>query len=78
MRIIINDDLERGPRVEIEENGDDIFVIVNGVTVARRGQPGPPEAGTWVALEPGWTVTSSEDGNQSEIRIAYNGRPVLH
>jgi hypothetical protein len=58
MKITINDDPARGPKVEIEEDGLDMFVIVNGVTIARRGHPGTPEAGTWVSL-PGWTVTGS-------------------
>jgi hypothetical protein len=51
----------RGPKVEIEEDGPGMFVIVNGVTIARRGHPGTTEAGIWVSLEPEWTVTSSED-----------------
>jgi hypothetical protein len=78
MKIIINDDLERGPRVEIEEDGNDMFVIVNGVIVARRGLTGAPEAGTWMSLEPGWTVTSREDDDRLEVRIAFEGKPVLH
>ncbi len=77
MKITINDDLARGPKVEIEEDGLDMFVIVNGVTIARRGHPGTPEAGTWVSL-PGWTVTGSEDDNRIEIRIVYDGKPILH
>jgi hypothetical protein len=72
-----NDDRAPGPKVEIEEDGLDMFVIVNGVTIVRRGHPGTPEAGTWVSL-PGWTVTSSEDDNRIEIKIVYDGRPVLH
>jgi hypothetical protein len=77
MKITINDDPTRGPKVEIEEDGPDMFVIVNDVTIARRGRPGTPEADSWVSL-PGWTVTGSEDDNRIEIRIVYHGEPVRH
>jgi hypothetical protein len=74
---IINDDPAQGPKVEIEEDGLDMFVIVNGVTIARRGHPGTTEADSWVSLEPEWTVTSSEDERRLEIRILYHGEPVV-
>ena len=74
---IINDDPARGPKVEIEDDGLDMFVIVNGVTIARRGRPGTTEADSWVSLEPEWTVTSSEDERRLEIRILYHGEPVV-
>jgi hypothetical protein len=32
--------------------GRDCFIIVEGVQVAKRGLPGTPEAGTWIALDP--------------------------
>ena len=50
MKRTINDDPARGPKVEIEEDGPDMFVIVDGVTIARRGHPGTTEADTWVAV----------------------------
>ena len=78
MKVTINDDPEQGPKIEIEEDGPDTFVIVNDVTIARRGHPGSSEAGTWVSLQPGWTVTSSEDNGRMEIRISYDGKVVLH
>jgi hypothetical protein len=78
MRIIINDDPERGPTIEMAEDEDDIFVIVSGVPVATRSKTGFAEAGTWVSLEPGWIVTSVQHPDRTEISIAYDGRPVLH
>jgi hypothetical protein len=51
----------------IESTGRDIFVVVDGVRIARRGRPGTPEAGTWVSLESGWTVTSNDDHSEMEI-----------
>jgi hypothetical protein len=77
MKLTINDDPALGPKVEIEGDGPDMFVIVNGVTIARRGHPDATEASTWVSLEPEWTVTSSEDERRLEIRILYHGEPVI-
>src|SRR6516165_6560576 len=80
MKRTINADPARGPKVEIEEDGLDMFVIVNGVTIARRGHPDTTEASSWVSLEPEWSVTSSEDERRLEIRILYHGEEpvVLH
>ncbi len=41
MKLTINDDPARGPKVEIEEDGSDMFVIVNSVIIARRGHQAP-------------------------------------
>lgn len=61
-------------------DGEDIFIILDGVKIAKRGHPGTPYAGTWVSLEPGYTVRDcqgtvfSEDGEEgSEIEVEYNG-----
>jgi hypothetical protein len=78
MKIIINDDPERGPTVEIEDDGHDTFVVVSGVPVARRGHPDTREAGTCVPLEPGWIIRSSEDGDRTEITIMFDGNRVIH
>ena len=80
MKRTINDDPAQGPTVEIEEDGPDMFIIVNGVTIARRGRPGTTATDTWVSLDPEWTVTSSEDERRLEISILYHGEPpaVLH
>jgi hypothetical protein len=46
------------PRVTvIESDGDDIFVTKH--------------AGTWISLEPGWSVQSHED--HSKIAVEYQG-----
>jgi hypothetical protein len=55
------------PDIAITSDGRDIYVMADGVKIARRGHPGTPEAGTWVSLKPGWTVTSNE--NLTEMRI---------
>ena len=49
-------------------DGKDTFVIVDGVTIAKLGQPGTAQAGT--SLEPGWTVGFNED--QSQLFVRYD------
>ena len=40
----------------LESDGIDVFVVYNGVRIAKRGQPNSPQAGIWVSLEPGFRV----------------------
>jgi hypothetical protein len=57
-------------KVQVETSGRDIFVVVDGVRVARRGHLDmPQEAGTWVSIEYGWEVTDSDEG----ILIRHKG-----
>jgi hypothetical protein len=46
---------------EIVADRKELFVRVGGETIAKRGQPGTPHAGTWIILEPGYTVFSKGD-----------------
>jgi hypothetical protein len=39
-----------------ESDGINVFVVYNGVRIAKRGQPNSPQADTWVSLEPGFRV----------------------
>jgi hypothetical protein len=55
--------------VVMQGEGDDIFIIVDGVKIARRGYPNTPQARTWVSLEPGWEVR----GSHEEIEILRRG-----
>ena len=44
--------------------GTGVFVVFEGVRIAKRGEPGTPQAGTWVSLEPCYEVvggTSEKD-----------------
>jgi hypothetical protein len=54
--------------VEIKMEGTDMFVVVNGVKIARRGPKGTPQAKTWISLEPGWRVL---DGPHATIAVEY-------
>jgi len=37
-------------------DGIDVFVVYNGVRIAKRADPNTPQAGTWISLEPGYRV----------------------
>ena len=57
-----------------EFDGEELFVIYNGVKIAKRGEPGTLHAKTWISLEPGFTVRDTEDGAievefQSKMRV---------
>jgi hypothetical protein len=52
----------------------DMFVVADGVRIARRGYPDTSQAGTWVSLEPGWEVV--DDGRRNTIAIKHNGVSV--
>jgi hypothetical protein len=41
--------------MEFTSDGD-LFVVHNGVRIAKRGQPDTPQARTWLSIEPGFTV----------------------
>jgi hypothetical protein len=63
-------------RPEIKMHGDstDIFISVDGVKIAKRGQPGTPQARTWIPLEPGWTVRDCP--YPGKIEVEYQGSAV--
>ena len=60
-------------KCKIEFDGRDLFVIFNGVKIAKRGQPKSPQAGQWISLEPGFAVYG---GTGAELVVDYNG-PAL-
>lgn len=55
----------------IKHEAGDLFVILGGVKIAKRGQPKTPQAGQWVSLEPGYVVLDSAD--RESIVVEYNG-----
>jgi hypothetical protein len=56
------------PTLTMHNDGEDTFVVADGVTIAKRGRPGTAQAGTWISLEPGWSVFNK---NQSELLVKY-------
>src|SRR5580693_600188 len=50
-----------------EGKPQDMFLMVDGLKIARRGYPDTPEAGTWVPIEPGWEVKDVLGGNLGQV-----------
>jgi hypothetical protein len=60
--------------VRIESDGIDLFVVRDGKRIAKRGYPRTPQAGTWISLEPDWSVF---DGSEEGVIIfEHNGARV--
>jgi hypothetical protein len=55
----------------IHFDGEDMFVIREGVRIAKRGHPGTAHAGKWISLEPGFSIY--DDPAQEAIVIEYKG-----
>jgi hypothetical protein len=53
------------------EDGTDIFIVFDGVKIAKRGHPRTPQARTRASLEPGSEVCGTE-----QIEILHHGVPV--
>ena len=51
-----------------EGKPQDMFLMVDGLKIARRGYPDTPEAGTWVPIEPGWEVKDVLGGDEIWVR----------
>jgi hypothetical protein len=45
----------------VEITKTDIYVVYDGVRIAKRGKPGTPQAKTWIPLEPGYAVFNRPD-----------------
>jgi hypothetical protein len=56
---------------EIMCDGRDLFVLLDGVKIAKRGEPGSALAAQWISIEPGYRVLDGADG--SEIVIQHHG-----
>jgi hypothetical protein len=60
----------RGPgEVEVMWDGGDMFVLLDGLRIAKRGKPGTASAAQWISIEPGYLVIDSADGSEIYIRI---------
>jgi hypothetical protein len=59
----------------VEENGEvGLYVVGDGVRIAKRGHPDTPQARTWVSLEPGWSVRDGGGRVESGVlEIEYTG-----
>ena len=53
---------------ELHNDGENIFVLIDGVKIAERGLPGTAQADTWIMLKPGWMVRDVKGGMAIEVR----------
>lgn len=70
---------KRKRRMKVEMIGTDegdIFVVIDGVKIARRGYPDTPQARTWVSLEPGWRVLDGP--NLESICVEVDPSVLVH
>lgn len=40
----------------------DIYIVADGIRIAKRGHPGSAQARTWISLEPGWRILDGKNG----------------
>ena len=65
----------KAPSLEIQFDGTDMYVVFNGVRIAKRSL----QAHTWVSLEPGyrvldrWKPRADRRALISDIIVEYNG-----
>jgi hypothetical protein len=65
---------EKPPPCAIQMDHDGLFVIFDGMKIARRADPDTPQARTWVSLEPGYAVLDNAD--MTAITVEYYGKRV--
>jgi hypothetical protein len=53
----------------LRDDEDNVFVLVDGMKIAKRGLPDTAHAMTWIMLEPGWIVRDVDHGNAIEVRF---------
>jgi hypothetical protein len=58
----------------IESDGIDLFVVYDGVRIAKRADPNTPQAGIWVSLEPGYRVFYK--GYPAKLVIERDGKII--
>jgi hypothetical protein len=49
------------PELAVDSTGKDIYLVHNGIRIAKRGGPGTPQEKTWILIEPGYEVYESDD-----------------
>jgi hypothetical protein len=57
------------PICELHNDGENTFVLVDGVKIAKRGRPDTAHAMTWIMLESGWIVRDLHHGTALEVRF---------
>jgi hypothetical protein len=62
---------EDEPICELKNDGEELFVLVNGMKIAKRNA-----SSTWIMLEPGWIVRDVERKNGKAIEVRYEGATI--
>jgi hypothetical protein len=62
------------PQCEIVWEGIDLFVMVEGVKIAKLGEPGTPQP--WVPLEPGWRVLDGKRKRNGTAELVIEHKRV--
>jgi hypothetical protein len=63
---------EDEPVCELQNDGENLFVLVDGMKIAKRNAVNASRASTWIMLEPGWTVRDIHNG----LEVKYEGAMI--
>ena len=62
---------ERAGLCEMVGDGNDIYIVLGGKRIAKRGRPGTPHAKKWLALDPDYRVR--DIGYPEQLEVEYVG-----
>lgn len=69
---------EQGGHVlELLDTGKNLFLLFDGVKIAKRGKPGTRHAKKWVPLLPGWEINDVQEGGQDGIEVKRDGETLI-
>jgi hypothetical protein len=66
--------IKKAPECAVECTGKEMYVVFDGVRIAKRGKRGTPQAKIWVSLEPGYAVYDTADLSQIVIERSQHLR----
>jgi hypothetical protein len=56
-------------KCKMVSDGHEVFVVFNGVKIAKRGPVATSHTGQWISLEPGYVVRDTADLTAIEVEI---------
>jgi hypothetical protein len=59
---------EVAPGTVMHFDGHDLFILINGVKVAKRGRPNTPQRRTWISLDPRFEANGDWDWSYRSVR----------
>jgi hypothetical protein len=57
------------PAKDSDTGRDELYIEIDGIRIAKRGQPDTAHARTWIPLRPGYRVT--DDVDRGEIIVEH-------